>query len=57
MEVSGQLNTQVALSPEKEPPGTRWIGDWVGPKSRSGRGGKEKKSLTLPRVELVSTGL
>jgi hypothetical protein len=28
--------------------GTHWIGDWVGPQSRSGRGGEEKNSQPLP---------
>jgi hypothetical protein len=32
MEVSGQLQAQVALPPEKKPPGTHWIGGWVGPR-------------------------
>jgi hypothetical protein len=31
MEVSGQLHAPAALPPGKEPPGTHWIGGWVGP--------------------------
>jgi hypothetical protein len=30
MEVSGQLHALDALPPGKEPPGTHWIGGWVG---------------------------
>jgi hypothetical protein len=30
MQVSGQLHASAALPPEKETPGTHWIGDWVG---------------------------
>jgi hypothetical protein len=33
MEVSGQLHAPVSLPPGKEPPGTHWIGGWVGPRS------------------------
>jgi hypothetical protein len=32
MEVNGQLHTPAALPPGKDPPGTRWIGGWVGPR-------------------------
>jgi hypothetical protein len=28
--MGGQLHAPVALPSEKEPPGTHWIGDWVG---------------------------
>jgi hypothetical protein len=31
MELSGQLHARTALPPGKEPPGTHWIGGWVGP--------------------------
>jgi hypothetical protein len=30
MEVNGQLHTPAILPPEKKPPGTHWIGGWVG---------------------------
>jgi hypothetical protein len=30
MEVSGQPHAPAALFPRKEPPGTHWIGGWVG---------------------------
>jgi hypothetical protein len=30
MAMSGQVHTLAALPPRKEPPGTHWIGDWVG---------------------------
>jgi hypothetical protein len=33
MEVSGQLHAPAALPPGKDPPGTRWIGGWVGPRA------------------------
>jgi len=33
MEVSGQLHAQTATSSGKDPPGSRWKGDWVGPKA------------------------
>jgi hypothetical protein len=31
--MSGQLHAPAALPPEKEPPGTHWIGGWVGPRA------------------------
>jgi hypothetical protein len=31
MEASGQRHAPAALPPGKEPPGTYWIGGWVGP--------------------------
>jgi hypothetical protein len=33
LEVSGQLHAPPALPPEKEHPGTHWIGRWVGPRA------------------------
>jgi hypothetical protein len=33
MEVSGQLHAPAALPPGKGPPGTRWMGGWVGPRA------------------------
>jgi hypothetical protein len=33
MEMSGQLYAPAALLPGKEPPGTQWIGGWVGPRA------------------------
>jgi len=46
MEVSGQLHAPAALPPEKEPPGTHWIGGWVG--SRAGLGAVKKKKFPAP---------
>jgi hypothetical protein len=54
-EVSGQIHATAALPPGKEPPGTRWIGSWVGP--RSGLDDVEKrKYLILPGLELRPLG-
>jgi hypothetical protein len=39
------------FSPRERAPGTHWIGGWVGPKKRSGRGGKDKNSRPLPGLE------
>jgi len=33
MEMSGQRHVPAALSPEKEPPGTHWIGGGVDPRA------------------------
>jgi hypothetical protein len=44
MEVSGQLHAPAALPPGKEPPGTHWIGGWVGPVI-SGYGGEIMNGL------------
>jgi hypothetical protein len=53
--VSGQLQDPAALTPGKEPPGTHWIGGWVGP--RAGLDDLEKrKFLTLPGLELRPLG-
>jgi hypothetical protein len=30
MEVSGQRHASAALSPGKKPPGTHWVGSWMG---------------------------
>jgi hypothetical protein len=51
MEVSGHLNDPAALPQGKSPwyPLDRRLG---GPQSRSGRGGEEKSSQTLPGLEL-----
>jgi hypothetical protein len=50
MEVSGQLHARAAL-----PPGKKLLIPIVrrqdGPQSRSGRGGEEKNSQTLPRLD------
>jgi hypothetical protein len=49
--LSGQLHAPATLPPGKEPPDTRWIEGWVGP-----RGGlddvEKRKFLTLPGLEL-----
>jgi hypothetical protein len=50
MEVSGQLHAPAAL-PRETAPGTHWIGGWVGPQGRSGRGGEEKISLNLRGIK------
>jgi hypothetical protein len=39
------------FTPRERAPGSHWIGGWVGPKSRSGRGGEEKNSQPLPGIE------
>jgi hypothetical protein len=51
MEVSGQLHALAALPPGKSPwyPLDRRLG---GPQTRYGRGGKEKNSQPLQRLEL-----
>jgi hypothetical protein len=51
MEVSGQLHAPAALPPGKGPLVPIWIGGWVGAQSRSERGGEEKSSKSLPRLE------
>jgi hypothetical protein len=33
MEVSCRVHNSVALTPEKEPPGTQYTGGWVGPRA------------------------
>jgi hypothetical protein len=46
-----QLHASAVLLPEKSPPGTHWIGGWVGPKA--GVDAMEKrKNLSLPEIEL-----
>jgi len=50
MEVSGQLHAPTAV-PWGKNSGTHWIGSWGGAQNRCGRGGKEKKSLSLLRIE------
>jgi hypothetical protein len=39
------------FTPGERAPGTRWIGGWVGPQRRSGRGGEEKNSQPPPGIE------
>jgi hypothetical protein len=49
MEVSGQLHAATALPPGKYPPGTQWIGGWLG--HRVGLNAMEKrKILPLPGI-------
>jgi hypothetical protein len=65
MEVNGQLNTPVGLTPGERAPGTHWIGGWVGP--RGGLDAKEKSSCScqesnpdssaVQSVDLRYTGL
>jgi hypothetical protein len=45
MEVSGQLHAPATLLPGKEPPGTHWIGGWVGP--RAGLDMVEKRKFSI----------
>jgi len=54
MEMSGQVHSPAALSPEK---GHIYSldGGWVGPQSRSGRCGEEKNSQPLTVIELRSS--
>jgi hypothetical protein len=53
--MSGELHVPTALPPGKEPPGTHWIGGWVGP--RAGLDDVEKKIfLTLSGLELRPLG-
>jgi hypothetical protein len=51
MEVSGQLQTPVALPPEKKSPWYPLDRRLDGPQSRSGCGGEEKNSQPLPGLE------
>jgi hypothetical protein len=39
------------FTPKERAAGTHWIGDWVGPRACSGRGGEEKYSQPLPGLE------
>jgi hypothetical protein len=56
MEVSGQLHAPAALPPRKRPwyPLDRRLGE---PYSRSGHGGEEKNSQSMPRLEPPITQL
>jgi len=57
IEVGGQFHAQAALSPGKEPPGTHWIGGWVG--CRAGVETVSKRKIPSPRspnLVLVHTG-
>jgi hypothetical protein len=47
MEASGQLHAVGAL-PTGKVSGTHWIEGWVSPGYGFGRGGKEKKTTSLP---------
>jgi len=49
MDVSGQLHATAALPPGKEPPGTHWIGGWVG--SGAGLDMVSKKKIPSPSRE------
>jgi hypothetical protein len=48
MEVSGQLHALAAL-PQREVPGTHWIGGWVGPKAVLDA--MVKRKIPSPRLE------
>jgi hypothetical protein len=55
MESNGQLHAPATSSSGKEPPGTHWVGGWVGP--RVGVHDVEKrKFLTPPGLELRLLG-
>jgi hypothetical protein len=49
MEVNGQLRAPAALPSGKDPPGTHWIGDWVGP--RAVLDAVVKRKIPSPRRE------
>jgi hypothetical protein len=51
MELSGQLHAPAALPPRIKPPGTHWLGGWVGP-SASLEDVEKRHFLTLPGLEL-----
>jgi hypothetical protein len=39
------------FTPRERPPGTHWIGGWVGPRADPGRGDEEKNSQPPPGIE------
>jgi hypothetical protein len=45
MEVNVELQAQAPVSPGKNP-GTRWVGDWLGP--RAGLNVLEKRKISYP---------
>jgi hypothetical protein len=48
MGVSGQRHAPAALYPRgKDPPGTHWIGGWVGPRAGLDAGLEEKSSAPV----------
>jgi len=51
MEVSGQLHAPAALLPGKEPPGTHWIGGWLG--LRAGLDAVVKRKYPSPYRDLT----
>jgi hypothetical protein len=52
MEVCGQFHAPAALPPEKESPGTHWVGSWGGgTQSRFGRSGGKNNSQPLTGLE------
>jgi hypothetical protein len=54
--MSGQLHAPAALLPGKQPPGTHWIGGWVGP--RADLDDVERgKFFTLPGHNLLPLSL
>jgi hypothetical protein len=50
--MSGQLHAPATVIPRKEPPGTHWIGGWVGP-TASLNDMEKCKFSTLPVLELL----
>jgi hypothetical protein len=54
MDVSGQIHP-LASTPAKQPIVPIWYTRLGGPRSLSGRGGEEKKSLLMPGMESRSS--
>jgi len=48
MEVSVQLHTPAALPAGKDPPGTRWIGDWVSSRAALDALAKRRNPIITP---------
>jgi len=48
MEVYGQIHALAALTPEKWPPVTDWMGGWVGPKAGLNTVAKRKNPIIAP---------
>jgi hypothetical protein len=48
----GELSAShpVRFTPRERAPGTHWIESWVGPQSRSGRGGEERNPQPLQEM-------
>jgi len=57
MEVNGQFHAPAALPPGKVPPGTHWIGGWVGPRTGLDMVLKRKVSVTSQMDLKYETGI